>query len=216
MDGWLDVKRWSRGLRSIKIAVEFSKMRLIFRRRVNVLRSIPCQKNPRYSTSIESALIELATSSSVTEKRRKCTLHFRVSRVSRLLAIVFKCNVLATYTYVRGTWLAIVAAPCTLTIIARSMHSIEDDKVHWYRFCANILISSSFSYCNYNVKCTYAFINFSILILRLRFRFVSIFNTVASFFFIASYIFRLSRIILFDIWYNHTTSLAQELKSLFF
>lgn len=108
-------------------------MRLIFRRRVNVLRSIPCQKNPvetRYSTSIESALIELATSSSVIEKRRKCTLHFRVSRVSRLLAIVFKCNVLATYTYVRGTWLAIVAAPCTLTIIARSMHSIEDDKVH--------------------------------------------------------------------------------------
>lgn len=162
------------------------------------------------------ALIELATSSSVTEKRRKCTLHFRVSRVSRLLAIVFKCNVLATYTYVRGTWLAIVAAPCTLTIIARSMHSIEDDKVHWYRFCANILISSSFSYCNYNVKCTYAFINFSILILRLRFRFVSIFNTMASFFFIASYIFRLARIILFDIWYNHTTSLAQELKSLFF
>lgn len=152
MDGWLDVKRWSRGLRSIKIAVEFSKMRLIFRRRVNVLRSIPCQKNPvetRYSTSIESMRwSNLFDRSSVTEKRRKCTLHFRVSRVSRLLAIVFKCNVLATYTYVRGTWLAIVAAPCTLTIIARSMHSIEDDKVHWYRFCANILISSSFSYCN--------------------------------------------------------------------
>lgn len=107
----------------------------------------------------------------------KCTLHFRVSRVLRLVAIVFKCNVLATYTYVR-TWLAIVAAPCTLTIIARSMHSIEDDKVHWYRFCANILIFSS-SILYQNVKCTYAFINFSILsliLLQFYFLIVLIFN----------------------------------------
>lgn len=58
-------------------------------------------------------------------------MHFRISRRGITSGSDFKCNVLATYTYVRGTRLAIVAAPCTLTIIALfNANSIEDDKVH--------------------------------------------------------------------------------------
>lgn len=117
----------------------------------------------------------------------KCTLHFRVSRVLRLVAIVFKCNVLATYTYVR-TWLAIVAAPCTLTIIARSMHSIEDDKVHWYRFCANILISSSSTLeCKVYV-CFYKFFYLVVNIITiLLFNCINIQYTIIIFHFIKNY-----------------------------
>lgn len=82
-----------------------------------------------------------------------CILEYREYYAS----IVFKCNVLATYT-----WLAIVPAPCALTIIARSMHSIESwDKVHSFAFLRKYFY---FLIIFGNHKCIYAFmLNFSIL-----------------------------------------------------